>query len=173
MQTEKNSSKNNKERRLQINTQIIDFEKAASTMVSQRAASKEAGIPRSTARDRIARKEMSNLDKEVQSFFESPAGMAFLHRVVLAAEVTITQLANGGLRILQLFLELSHIDQWAASSRGSLQERVKTMENNTIEFGEQQDKALANGMPHKIITVCLDETFPSGICLVAIEPKSL
>ena len=56
---------------------------------------------------------------------------------------------------------------------GVLSQRNKQMETNLIAYGEQQELALAETMTdNKAITCCLDETFPSGICLVGMEPVS-
>jgi hypothetical protein len=45
------------------------------------------------------------MDPEVVSFFESPAGTAFLHRLVLAAHFVITILGSNGVRLVCMFFK--------------------------------------------------------------------
>ena len=108
----------------------------------------------------------------MQAFLDTTQGMEFLHRLIVAIELVITWIAGGGIRVVQLFLELTELDQWVASSFGSVKARIETMEKNIIRFGTEQERKLGSNMRNKKITACLDETFPSGVCLVAIEPIS-
>ena len=106
------------------------------------------------------------------AFFESPTGVAFLHRLVLAAHVVITLFGAGGIRLVCLFLELSGLWQFVAASYGVQQKVSVALEEAVVEFGQEEGKRLAAGMESKKITVCEDETFHPEICLVAIEPAS-
>ncbi len=162
----------NKNSRQRINSNISAFNQALEQTGSQRAAAKITGIPRSSARYHQQRQSNCDIDEEVKAFFYTSAGMKLLHRLSLAAEFVFTQVGEAGIRLIKLFYELSQLDRFIACSLGSLHKRVKTMENNLIEYGHQQEQALASHMPAKEITCCLDETFPSGICLVGMEPES-
>lgn len=162
----------NKESRLNTNSKIIQFSKAQAENGSQRATSRATSIPRTTAQGWLNRKNHNRLDINTQEFLETQSGMEFLHRILVALELVITQIAGSGLRVVQVFLELSMLDQVVASSRGSVEKRIKQLESNIAIFGTQQEEMLGKGMRKKTISVCLDETFPSGICLVAIEPVS-
>jgi hypothetical protein len=111
-------------------------------------------------------------DPEVVAFFESPVGLAFLHRLVIAAHLTFTQVGPCGIRLICQFLELSKLDCFVAASYGSQQQVSRKMEAEIGAFGEQERERLAAGMAEKKISVCEDETFHPETCLVAIEPVS-
>ena len=129
-------------------------------------------IPRSTLQYWQQRQERIDADPEVVAFFESPAGVVFLHRLVLAAHFVITLLGPCGIRLVCRFLELSGLDRFVASSYGPQQRVSAAMEQAILEFGQLEDRRLSEGMPAKQIAVCEDEAFHPEICLVAIEPVS-
>ena len=172
MDTVNNASRKNHDIRSQRSAEIIQFDRAVQVTGSQRAASKLTNISRSTAQGRIARRNERTLPLATQEFLDTAEGMMFLHRIILAVEFIISQIAGAGIRVIQLFLELAQLDQWVANSYGSINKRVDTIEKNLARFGEEQERILSANMREKRVTGCLDETFPSGICLVAIEPIS-
>lgn len=106
------------------------------------------------------------------AFFESPAGVAFLHRLVVAAHFVITQTSPGGIRPVCLLLELSHLDRFVGASYGPHQKVSKAMEQAIIGFEREESQRLFKRMHPKQIAVCEDETFHPEVCLVAIEPVS-
>ena len=73
---------------------------------------------------------------------------------------------------VQTFYELAQLDNLTASSTGTLHKRLSTLEKNLVDYGEQQFEKLGQAMPAKAVTCALDETFPSGICLVGMEVES-
>ena len=109
---------------------------------------------------------------EVIEFFESPAGMAFLHRLVLAAHFVMTMVGPCGIRLVCLFLKLTGVDQFVAGSYGSQQKVSAAMEEAIVQYGEEEKERLAEGMELKEITICEDENFHQDPCLVGIEPVS-
>jgi len=159
-------------RREEVARGIADFEKGCGDGKSQRQLAEELKIPRSTLQHWLERKESIDAEPEVVAFFESPAGVAFLHRLVLAAHFVITLFGAGGIRLVCLFLELSGLSQFVAASYGAQQQVSVAMEEVVVEFGQEEGARLAEGMEAKKITVCEDETFHPEICLVAIEPAS-
>ncbi len=120
----------------------------------------------------LERKENIDADPAVVAFFGSPAGVAFLHRLVLAAHFVITLSGAGGIRLVCLFLEISGLAQFIAGSYGTQQQVTVAMEEGVVEFEQEERTRLAAGMAAKKITICEDETFHPEICLVAIEPVS-
>lgn len=163
----------NRENRRRINGRVLDFNQAYDKTRSERAAAKMTGIPRSTARHHAKRQRESGWDGALQEFFQTVTGTAFLHQWVLAVEFVLSQLGHCGLRLIQRIYELSGLDHVVACSLGILSQRMKQMESNLTAYGEQQESRLAATMEHhKAISCCLDETFPSGICLVGMEPVS-
>ena len=87
--------------------------------LSQRETAEAIGIPRSTLQYWLARKQGIDAEPELVAFFESEVGIAFLHRLVVAAHFVITLLGPSGVRVVCQFLELSGLDQFVASSYGS------------------------------------------------------
>jgi len=148
------------------------FEQAYRQTSSQRQLAKELGIPRSTLQHWLKRKEGIDAAPEVVAFFESAVGVAFLHRLVLAAHFVMTLLGPCGIRLVCLFLELSGLDQFVAASYGTQQQASVVMEEAVVTFGKEEKERLAAGMATKQVTVCEDETFHPEVCLVAIEPVS-
>jgi hypothetical protein len=157
--------------RKQIAEKIAKHEQAPAA-TSQRQLAEELGIPRSTLQHWLERKEAIDAAPEVIAFFESPAGVAFLHRLVLAAHFVMGLLGACGIRLVCLYLELTGLDQFVAAAYGSQQKVAVAMEKAVVSFGQAEKTRLAAGMPPKQITVCQDETFHPEICLVGIEPVS-
>jgi hypothetical protein len=139
---------------------------------SQRQLAKELRVPRTTLQHWLERKENIDADPAVVEFFESPAGVAFLHRLVVAAHFVMTLVGPCGTRLVCLFLELTGLDQFVAASYSPHQKASVAMQEAVVSFGKEERERLSKGMQHKQITVCEDETFHPQICLVAIEPVS-
>lgn len=158
--------------REEVASKLIDFEQAAKHFASQRQLAEELEIPRSTLQHWLKRKDSIEAAPEVVAFFESPMGVAFLHRLVLAAHFVMTLLGPCGIRLVCMFLELSGLDRFVAASYSSHQEVSAAMEEAVVEFGKEEKRRLAAAMEPKKVTVCQDETFHPETCLVAIEPAS-
>src|SRR3954454_14529227 len=139
---------------------------------SQRAFAQQVGIPRSTLQHWLKRKQALDADPALVAFFESPTGLAFLHRLVGACHLTFTQQGTCGLRLVGAFLRRSGLDLFVASSFGSQQAIARQLEHVLLDYGARQRSALASQMTPKRITVCEDETFHPQVCLVSIEPVS-
>ena len=140
--------------------------------LSQRAIAGEIGIPRSTLQYWHARKQGMDAEPELVEFFESEVGIAFLHRLVLAAHFVITMVGPSGVRVVCQFLELSGLDSFVASSYGSQQTVSVELEEAIVDYAASERERLSATMPAKEITVCEDETFHPETCLVAMEPVS-
>ena len=139
---------------------------------SQRAIAEEIGIPRSTLQHWLARRQGIDADPDLVAFFESETGIAFLHRLILAAHFVISLLGSSGVRMVCLFMELSGLDQFVAACYGAQRQVNQEIEEAIIAYGEQERKRLSETASPKAITICEDETFHPEICLVAIEPVS-
>jgi len=118
------------------------------------------------------RKDSIDADPDVVNFFESAAGTAFLHRLVMGVHFVMTLLGASSVRQICQFFELTGLDRFIASSYGSQQKVSVQMEESIIEFSKEESSRLAKEMKPKEITVCQDETFHPETCLVAIEPDS-
>ena len=148
------------------------YAEAYQQIPSQRQVAEELKVPRSTVQHWLKRKDSIDAEPEVVAFFESAVGMAFLHRLVLAAHFVITLLGPSGIRRVCLFLELTGLDQFVAASYGVQQQVSVAMEESVVAFDKEEKKRLATDMKTRQITVCEDETFHPEVCLVAIETVS-
>ena len=167
-----NANKKTRYDRLDVAQKVVNIKSVLKKTNNKSEAARESGVPRSTARYWLDREGKTGLSPEVELFFESPPGMAFLHQLFIAAQFIITQLSPCGVDILAKFLQLSQLDKFVASSHGTLYKQSVQMEEAINQFGEQEGKALGLKMRHKKITLCEDETFHPEICLVAMDPVS-
>jgi hypothetical protein len=148
---------------------VLQFE---TSHCSQRAFAQSTGVPRSTLQHWLKRKLELDADPALVAFFESPTGLAFLHRLVGACHLTFTQQGTCGIRLVCEFLQRSGLHRFVASSFGSQQAIALQLEQALLDYGAGQRSALASQMTPKRITVCEDETFHPQVCLVSIEPVS-
>lgn len=151
---------------------LIQFDQERSKRKSQREAAECLKVPRTTHQHWLKRKENLDASPAVIEFFESPDGLAFLHRLVIAVQFVILNMPNGGIRAVCLFLELSGVNSFVAGSFGKQQKVAVTMKHEMVSFGQQERNDLAVGMRPRLITSCNDETFHLETCFVAIEPIS-
>jgi hypothetical protein len=136
-------------------TRTIVAEKLEELKRLQEACSEESerklieivGIPRSTLQHWQTRQENIDADPDVIAFFTSPAGVAFLHRLVLAAHFVISFLGPCGVRLVCTFLELSGLAQFVASSYCSAGELLDTPKDNIVETGDQKHEQKTNIHP--------------------------
>jgi peptide deformylase len=153
-------------------TNVAAFQAELHQSFSQRQYAREHNIPRSTLQYWLSRKATIDADPTVVDFFESSVGLAFLHRLVVAAHLVFNQEGPCGIRLICEYLELTGLHRFAAASIGSQHKMARRMEEQIIAYSVQEQTRLANTMAPKIITVCEDETYHPEICLVAIEPVS-
>jgi hypothetical protein len=139
---------------------------------SQRQFAQQAGVPRATLQHWLGRQRRLDLDPLATRFFDSPPGLAFLHRLVVAAHLVFTLESTAGLRPLCRFLRLCQLDRVVAASYGSRQQFAALLEQAVCDFAAEQRQQLAQDMVPKEIALVEDETFHPSICLVAIEPVS-
>jgi DNA segregation ATPase FtsK/SpoIIIE-like protein len=158
--------------RQDIAEKMAEYEKEYLRTPSQRQLAEQLGIPRSTLQHWLARKENIDADPELVAFFESPVGLAFLHRLVLAAHFVMTLVGPSGIRLVCLFLELTGLNQFVAASYRPHWQVSAAMEQAIGDFDQAEKERLGETMEPKQITVCEDETFHPETCLVAIEPVS-
>lgn len=151
---------------------VAAFETASAHGTSQREFERQSGVPRTTLQCWLAHKQGLDGDAASIAFFESPAGIAFLHRLQVALFFVFDFLTSSGLRRLGTFLELAGLSRFVAASFGSCQRFSTEMETELRSFDTSQREALTRKMAPKRISLCEDETFHPEVCLVAIEPVS-
>jgi hypothetical protein len=145
---------------------------AAEPGLSQREFVGQTDVPRSTLQHWLGRKASLDLEPELADFFESPVGLAFLHRLMVALHLVFEQHSSCGLRQISRFLELTRLNRVVAPSYGVQQKLASVMEEEIVAFGEHEQSRLGVQMPAKDVALCEDETFHPRPCLVAIEPVS-
>lgn len=139
---------------------------------SQREFAAAVGVPRSTLRYWLSRKAGLDADPELVAFLESPTGLAFLHRLLVALHFLFVQVGLSGVDLVCTFLELTRLDAFVAASHGEQHGVAAAMTDQIIAFGQAQRRAQAGAMPKRVIALAEDETFPEGVCLVAMHPAS-
>lgn len=150
---------------------VFNFE-LESEHLSQRQFATENEIPRTTLQYWLSRKESLDSSPELIDFFESPCGIAFLHRLITAAHFEFTKNGPGSIHNISNFLKLSGLDVFVAASYSSQRKVSNEMDKTILLFGRSESKRLSREMPEKWLTLCEDETFHPDICMVAIEPVS-
>ncbi len=158
--------------RTEIAAKLTAYEQSYPEKPSQRQLAEELGIPRTTLQHWLKQKDSIDAAPEVIAFFGSPAGVAFLHRLVLGAHFVFSLMGPCGIRLVCRYLELTGLNQFVAASYSPQQKVSVAMEEAVVEFDQQERKRLGEGMETKQIAVCEDETYHPETCLVAIEPVS-
>lgn len=152
---------------------LAQFEAATASATSQREFAREHEVARTTLQHWVARKSAAaDSSPAAAAFFESPAGLEFLHRFVTALHFVLCFLGPCGLRMVAQVIELAGLSPFVGNSFGSHQKLGVAMEDKLRKFGAEQQATLATNMQPKDITACQDETFHPEPCLVAIEPVS-
>jgi hypothetical protein len=152
---------------------LHDFDHPDDPCRSQRAFAQQAGVPRSTLRHWLRRRQHLGLDPQLADFLESPAGHRFLRRLVLAAHLAFHLAGPAGLRALGRFLHLAQLDHLVGASFGTQQALAVRLQQELVSYADHERQRLAATMPRKTLSVCPDENFHGRqACLVAVEPQS-
>jgi hypothetical protein len=154
-----------------VSIKVIDFQSRKEEL-SQREFAKETGVPRTTFQNWLNRMNRIDADPSMVVFFESPAGVKFLHILIQALHFEFTKVGCASIRNICNFLELTQLSSFVAASYGTHQKISNQIDIIIGQFGDMEKARLSMLMPEKLITLCEDETFHPQICLVAIEPDS-
>lgn len=139
---------------------------------SQRQMAARLKVARSTLQDWHNRPVPQQAPAALAAFIETPDGVEWLHRQVIAAHLVITLLAGAGVRVVCQFLEMTGLGAFVASSYGPQQRLNVALEEAVVSYAEAQRQQLSVGMPPRQISVGEDETYHPEICLVGLEPVS-
>jgi len=154
-------------------TLVEAYEEAQWRGTSQREFAEANGVPRTTLRFWLERKATLDADPVLVRFFESPTGLAFLHRLLCAVHFLFCQVGLCGVDQVCRFLELTGLDAFVGASHGEQDGVASTMTDQIVAFGATQGARLAATMPPRTIALAEDETFPEGaVWLVAMDPVS-
>jgi Family of unknown function (DUF6399) len=139
---------------------------------SQRQAAQQLGVPRTTLQAWQVYQERLDEEPAVVAFFQSPPGLAFLHRLVVGLHLVCTEVGACGIRLVCLLLKLTGLDRFVAASYGTQQQLNRQVEEAIVAYRREESARLAKGMPAKTIPITQEETFTGGLCLVAMDPDS-
>lgn len=167
----KKYTKQNRSRSI-VSRKIVAFEELIQLKHHKHSARGVAAlleIPHSTMK---SWRQQKKDHKELEVFFATPIGVDFLQRNVLAV-MKISKCGPSGIRGVKDYLCSTGLDHFVASSNGALQNCWTRCEEIIVQFGEKQEKQLAAGMPHRKITLGLDEMFRRRRpCLVGMDVVS-
>lgn len=162
-------------RKVSRETEVLAIQQLKEEGLTQAQVARASNVHRTTLAHWVKRNRnmLATLDPDIVIFFESPSGLACLHQLVLAVMYVFHKKASCGLPTIQEFLKQSGLDQFVASSIGSLNNLSKKIDKEVIDFGKEERERLAASMPKKDITCCADETFfPDRMVLVMMDPDS-
>src|SRR5215217_1101449 len=140
--------------------------------LSERQAAKELKVPRTTLQAWRLWHDSLDICAHVAQFFQSGPGLAFLHRLVIAFHVVCVEVGACGIRLVCLFLHLTGLDRFVATSYGAQQQVNRRVEEAIVVYHQDETARLAQDMPPKDLTVTQDETFTGGLCLITMDPES-
>jgi hypothetical protein len=69
-------------------------------------------------------------------------------------------------------LPLTGLNRFVGASYGTQQQVNRRVEEAIVAYRREESTRLVHEMPPKDITMTQDETFPGGLCVVGIEPRS-
>lgn len=141
-------------------------------MPSVREVARQANIPESTLRGWRERVVRLNLEPETIAFLESPAGVRFLHRLMVALFFVLGLMGGAGPSLLRLFLELSGLAPLVACSDTTIRTRMRELLGAVGEWGNRVQEELAKGMIKRGVSLGADETFFAQMVLVAMDVVS-
>ncbi len=86
--------------RAEISEKMNRYKQGYQRTPSQRQMAKELDISRTTIQHWLKREEDIVADPTMVTFLESPVGVVFLHRLVVAAHFVITLVGPSGIRLV-------------------------------------------------------------------------
>jgi len=129
--------------------------------ISERQAAKELKVPRTTLQAWRLWHDTLDICPYVAEFFQSGPGLAFLHRLVLACHLIYVEVGACGIRLVCLFLHLTGLNRFVASSYGAQQQVNFQVEHAIVDYRQSETARLAQ-----------DDTFTGGLCLITMDPES-
>ncbi len=167
-----NNSRNIRWDRGEYAEKVAALERLLDQGLSDRAIARELDVPRSTLQAWKQHRDSLDAEPEFIAFLESSLGLAFLHRLCTAAHLVFVEAGACGVAMVSRFLRLSCLDRFVACSVESQRQVNRSVQEAIVGYVAAEQPILQSKMPDKEITVCQDETFTGGLCLVAIEPES-
>ena len=110
------ASRENKQwQRDEVVNNVIDYE-SAKEQISQRQFAKANEIARSTLQHWLNRKASLDASSGLIAFFESSDGLAFLHRMIVAAHLEFGENSPASIHNISRFFKLCKLDPFIGTS---------------------------------------------------------
>lgn len=138
---------------------------------SQRAAVSGAGVARSTLRHWNAPPAIA-APAALAAFVETPEGVVWLRRILVAAHWSIGEQGGAGVRVVCDFLERSGLSAFIGASYGAQQAFQTDLEEQIVTAATELRGTLAQAMPHRTLSIAEDETWKDGMRLVGSDAVS-
>ena len=135
---------------------------------SQRAAVTGAGVARGTVRHWNA-SPAPLAPAALSAFVETPEGVVWLRRILVAAHWSIGEQGGAGVRVVCDFLERSGLSAFIGASYGTQQAFQTELEERIVTAAAELRGTLAQAMPHRLLSIAEDETWKDGMRLVGID----
>jgi hypothetical protein len=140
--------------------------------IKQRPFARAHQVPRTTMQRWLRRPMPAQVVPQEVALFESPAGVAFLHRLQTAAPLVMSLMGACGIRLVCQLFHYAGLAPFLACSYGAQHSVAQRLEQQVVRFGQQEQQRLGAQMPPRTVSLVEDETFHPQPCLVAIEPVS-
>ena len=131
--------------RSEATEKMVNFEDSRGQS-SQRGWSEKEGVPRTTLQYWLKRKKTIDSSAKVIEFFESPDGLAFLHRLIIAIHFVFTKVGVASIHNISEFLKLSGLSPFVGSSYGSQQKMSESMDELCVQFSKDEAERLSANM---------------------------
>ncbi|HSO81622.1 DUF6399 domain-containing protein [Thiocapsa sp.] len=138
---------------------------------SQRAAATVAGVARSILRHWNAPPAIA-APAVLSAFVETPEGVVWLRRILVAAHWSIGEQGGVGVRVVCDFLERSGLSAFIGASYGTQRAFHAGLEEQIVTAAAELRDTLARAMPHRTLSIAEDETWKDGMRLVCIDAVS-
>ena len=125
---------------------------------SLRALAREVDVAESTSRYWMNRKSEHKLDAETVAFLESPAGVRFLQRQMVAQHLVFGLMGGCGPSLHRHFLQLTGLHTFVACSNTTLRNLMRKLLDAVVTWGEQAKTELAKTMPRRKVSLGADDS---------------
>src|SRR2546429_7486551 len=95
-------------------------------------------VPRSTLQAWRAYHALFVASPVVVAFFRSVAGLAFLHRLVVALHLVYTAVGACGMRLVCLFLRITGLDRFVGASYGTQHQVNRQVEEAIVAYRQEE-----------------------------------
>jgi len=118
-----------------VSTTVIDFISYRDKF-SQREFAKKNNVPRTTLQRWLNRINTIDADPDLIAFFESPAGINFLHLLIQALHFEFTKVGCASIHNICNFLETCRLSRFVGASYGTHQRISNQMDLMLTDFGD-------------------------------------